>query len=59
MEPNIALKMMLYTYCSVFHINPIEAHETPLNVIIEMLQIHGEVKKLESDELSKAKRGVK
>jgi len=50
---------MLYTYCSIFHISPIEAHETPLMVMKEMLEIHGEVKKLEADEMSKAKRGIK
>lgn len=47
------MKILLYTYCSTFKVNPIEAQNTPLELIIEMLQIHGEVKKIEAEELEK------
>jgi len=46
---------MIYTYSSTFHINPIEAYNTPASVVKEMLEIHGEIKRLESEELEKAK----
>jgi hypothetical protein len=54
-SPIIASKIMIYTYSSTFHINPIEAYNTPASVVKEMLEIHGEVKRLESEELEKAR----
>ena len=45
---------MLYTYCTIFNISPMEAYQTPAETIIEMLSIHGEVKKLEAEEMEKA-----
>ncbi len=55
--PIIAIKIMLYTYCTAFHINPVDAYNTPVSIIKEMLSIHGEVKRLESQEFDKIKRG--
>ena len=52
-DSKVAMKILLYTYCSTFKVNPIEAQNTPLELIIEMLQIHGEVKKIEAEELEK------
>tara|TARA_R100000005_G_C4969985_1_gene183317 strand:- start:1054 stop:1239 length:186 start_codon:yes stop_codon:yes gene_type:complete len=52
-KPDTAMKIMLYTYCHTFKINPMEAYETPISVVIDMLSIHGEFKKLESEELEK------
>jgi len=49
------MKIMLYTYCTTFSINPSEAYETPASLIKEMLEIHGEVKRLESEAMEKAK----
>lgn len=48
---------MLYTYCTAFHINPVDAYNTPVSIIKDMLEIHTEIKKFESDELDKIKRG--
>ena len=48
---------MFYTYCIAFHVNPVEAYNTPVSIIKDMLEIHTEIKKLESDELDKIKRG--
>lgn len=45
---------MLYTYCITFHINPTDALNTPAKLIAEMLAIHGEAKKIESEEIQKA-----
>ncbi len=56
-EPITATKIMLYTYCTAFHINPVDAYNTPVSIIKDMLEIHTEIKKLESDELDKIKRG--
>jgi len=47
---------MIYTYASTFNINPSEAYNTPFNLVKEMLEIHGEVKKIESEELEKMKQ---
>ena len=55
-HPKLALLIMLYSYCSIFHINPLEAEKTPMSLMIKMLTIHGEVKRIEAEELSK---GVK
>tara|TARA_R100000231_G_C5329199_1_gene165814 strand:+ start:222 stop:383 length:162 start_codon:yes stop_codon:yes gene_type:complete len=52
----VAMKIMLYTYCTAFSINPLEAYDTPVTVIKEMLEIHGEIKRLESEAL---KEGTK
>tara|TARA_A100001201_G_scaffold111441_1_gene95424 strand:- start:1440 stop:1631 length:192 start_codon:yes stop_codon:yes gene_type:complete len=54
-SPVIASKIMIYTYSSTFHINPIDAYNTPASVVKEMLEIHGEVKRIESEEIEKAK----
>tara|TARA_R100000329_G_C7590715_1_gene209500 strand:- start:611 stop:769 length:159 start_codon:yes stop_codon:yes gene_type:complete len=51
------MKIMLYSYCSAFHVNPKDAYETPASLIKEMLEIHGEVKKIESEEMNKASKG--
>lgn len=47
------MRIMLYTYCHTFKINPMEAYETPISIVIDMLSIHGEFKKLEAEELEK------
>ncbi len=53
---DIGMKIMLYTYCATFSLNPLEAYDTPATVIKEMLEIHGEIKKLESEAM---KEGTK
>ena len=53
----VGMKIMLYSYCSAFHVNPKDAYETPASLIKEMLEIHGEVKKIESEEMNKASKG--
>lgn len=50
---------MLYTYCSTFHINPMEAYDTPFALVKQLLEIHGEFKKIESEEMDKQTRKVK
>jgi len=49
---------MLYTYCTAFSIDPKDAYDTPVTLIKEMLEIHGEVKKLESEAMNKVNKGV-
>jgi len=46
---------MVYTYASTFHVNPLEVYNTPASLVKEMLDIHGEVKRLESEELDRVK----
>jgi len=57
-NPNIAMDIMLYTYCDLFKVNPIDAKNTPIELITKMLVIHSQVKSLEMEELEKAKRKV-
>ena len=55
-SPIMASRIMIYTYASTFNINPLEAYNTPFNLVKEMLEIHGEFKKIESEELEKMKK---
>ena len=57
MDTRVGMKVMLYSYCSAFHVNPKDAYDTPASLIKEMLEIHGEVKKIESEEIKKASKG--
>ncbi len=57
MDTRVGMKIMLYSYCSAFHVNPKDAYDTPASLIKEMLDIHGEVKKIESEEMKKATKG--
>ena len=51
------MKMMLYSYCRIFNINPMEAKDTPISRMLGMLQIHGEVETYKNEELErKAKK---
>ena len=54
----MGMKIMLYTYCTAFSVDPKYAYETPATLVKEMLEIHGEVKKIESEELDKARKGM-
>ena len=55
MSPLVASKIMIYTYATTFHISPIAAYNTPASLVKEMLEIHGEVKRVESEEIEKSK----
>tara|TARA_R100001509_G_scaffold94419_1_gene54624 strand:+ start:132 stop:335 length:204 start_codon:yes stop_codon:yes gene_type:complete len=55
-SPIMASRIMIYTYASTFNINPLEAYDTPFNLVKEMLEIHGEVKKIEAEEMEKASK---
>ena len=55
-SPIMASRIMVYTYASTFNINPLEAYDTPFNLVKEMLEIHGEVKKIEAEEMEKASK---
>ncbi len=47
------MDILLYSYCSLFHLDPLEAKDTPISMIQKMLLIHGEVKTLEHEQLNK------
>ncbi len=55
-DVTIGMKIMLYSYCELFSIDPKDAYETPASLIKEMLEIHGEVKKIESEEMEKSSK---
>jgi hypothetical protein len=52
-SPVLASRIMLYTYCNTFKINPIEAYQTPISIIKNMLTIHQEVEELKAKEIQK------
>ena len=43
----------LYSYCNIFHIDPMTAKNTPISLIKTMMTVHGEVKKIEAEEIQK------
>ena len=47
---------MIYTYSTTFSTSPLEAYHTPAILVAQMLEIHGEVKKIESEEFEKVKK---
>ncbi len=57
-SPIVASRIMIYSYASIFHINPVDAYDTPFSLVKEMLEIHGEVKTIESEEIQKSMKGV-
>jgi|TARA_B100001094_G_scaffold332117_1_gene402840 hypothetical protein len=54
--PYIASRIMIYTYSTTFSVSPLEAYHTPATLVSQMLEIHGEVKRIESEEFDKAKK---
>ena len=46
---------MIYTYSTTFSVSPLEAYHTPATLVAQMLEIHGEVKKIESEEMEKVR----
>lgn len=44
---------MIYTYSTTFSTSPLEAYCTPAILVKQMLEVHGEVKKIESEEMDK------
>ena len=55
-EPELAFKMLLYSYCKKFQINPMEAQHTPLSLMLEMLYIHGETEAFKVEQVEKKAR---
>jgi len=52
-EPSIAFRVILYSYCKTFSISPVEAQNTPIKLMSEMLQIHAEVEYMKNKEIEK------
>ena len=52
-EPSIAFRVILYSYCKTFSISPAEAQYTSMRLMNEMLQIHAEVESMKHKELDK------
>jgi hypothetical protein len=52
-EAELAFKMLLYSYCKIFQINPMEAQHTPLILMMEMLHIHGETETYKAEQIEK------
>lgn len=48
---------MIYTYSTTFSTSPLEAYCTPAVLVKQMLEVHGEVKKIEAEEMEKARKG--
>jgi hypothetical protein len=54
-NPVIGSRILLYSYCIAFKVSPLEAYNTPANIILNMLSIHAEAKKIEQEEMEKMK----
>ena len=52
-NPILSTRIILYTYCISFGVNPMDAYKTPAKIILEMLAIHAETKKLEQEEIER------
>ena len=52
-EPTVAFRIILYSYCKTFSISPAEAQHTSMKLMTEMLEIHSEVEKLKNKEIEK------
>tara|TARA_R100001163_G_C5006970_1_gene154178 strand:+ start:540 stop:692 length:153 start_codon:yes stop_codon:yes gene_type:complete len=50
---------MVYTIAQAFSINPMEVYNMPMNMALEMLMIHKEVKELEAEEIKKQQKAMK
>tara|TARA_R110002012_G_scaffold80818_5_gene204776 strand:+ start:10595 stop:10744 length:150 start_codon:yes stop_codon:yes gene_type:complete len=48
---------MIYTYSTTFNSSPLEAYNTPAILVKQMLEVHGEVKRIEAEEMEKASKG--
>jgi hypothetical protein len=44
---------MLYSYCKAFSISPAEAQNTPMKLMLTMLNIHSEVETMKHKEMEK------
>lgn len=57
MPPHIASRIMIYTYSTTFNSSPLEAYNTPAVLVKQMLEVHGEVKRIEAEQMEKARKG--
>ena len=55
-SPELSLRIMLYSYSLIFHLNPHEAQHTPFSTMVEMLGIHGEIESLKSEKIEEETR---
>ena len=55
----LGMRILLYSYCKVFHADPNTAQHTPMEMMMDMLLIHGEAEKIKSDEMDNMKRRSK
>ena len=45
------MELLLYSYCTIFHLDPSKAKHTRLSDMMDMIHIHGEIEKFKSDEM--------
>ena len=45
--------MLLYSYCATFHINPYDARDTPISMMMDMMNIHGTVEEYKATEIKR------
>ncbi len=57
-KPDLAARIILYSYCVTFHVSPMEAYKTPAKLLIDLLAIHGEAKKIEAEEIERTMKKV-
>ncbi len=52
-DPKLNSRIMVYTLCQAFSISPSEVYNLPLDLFMDMLNIHLVMKELESEEMQK------
>jgi hypothetical protein len=58
-EPKMALRLLLYSYCSIFKISPNDAKDTPLELMLDMIHIHSEAEKIKAQEIERESKRLK
>lgn len=54
--PRLTSQIIVYTLATAFSMSPLEVYKMPAELVIDMLTIHGEVKRLEAEEMAKAQK---
>ena len=54
----MALRLLLYSYCSIFKISPNDAKDTPMELMLDMIHIHAEAEKIKMQEIEREARKV-
>tara|TARA_R100000479_G_scaffold141629_2_gene77425 strand:- start:13086 stop:13265 length:180 start_codon:yes stop_codon:yes gene_type:complete len=52
----LSSQLVVYTLATAFSISPLEVYAMPASMVKDMLRIHGEVKRMEAEEMEKIEK---